>query len=37
VTRGDAYAGLILDAPLGLVLPELVRKVEALTYAPQGG
>jgi NAD-dependent SIR2 family protein deacetylase len=36
VTRGEPYAGLILDAPLGTVLPELVRKVEALTYAPQG-
>jgi NAD-dependent SIR2 family protein deacetylase len=37
VTRGDPYAGLIVDAPLGVVLPELVRKVELLTYAPHGG
>jgi NAD-dependent SIR2 family protein deacetylase len=35
VTRGEPYAGLIVDAPLGVVLPELVRRVETLTYAPQ--
>jgi NAD-dependent SIR2 family protein deacetylase len=35
-TRGDPYAGLIVDGPLGVVLPELVRRVESLTYAPQG-
>jgi NAD-dependent SIR2 family protein deacetylase len=34
-TRGDPYAGLIVDAPLGVVLPELVRRVEALTFALQ--
>ena len=34
VTRGEPYAGLLVDAPLGAVLPELVRGVEALTYAP---
>jgi NAD-dependent SIR2 family protein deacetylase len=28
VTRGDPYAGLVVDAPLGLVLPELVRRSE---------
>jgi NAD-dependent SIR2 family protein deacetylase len=28
VTRGDPYAGLRVDAPLGAVLPELVRRVE---------
>jgi NAD-dependent SIR2 family protein deacetylase len=28
VTRGEPYAGLIVDAPLGEVLPELVRRVE---------
>ncbi|HEY7273498.1 MAG TPA: NAD-dependent protein deacetylase [Actinoplanes sp.] len=37
VTRGDGYAGLVVDAPLGVVLPELARQVEALTYAPHGG
>jgi NAD-dependent SIR2 family protein deacetylase len=36
VTRGEPYAGLIVDAPLGVVLPDLVRKVDSLTYAPQG-
>jgi NAD-dependent SIR2 family protein deacetylase len=36
VTRGDPYAALTVDAPLGVVLPELVRRVETLTYAPQG-
>ena len=35
VTRGEPYAGLTVDAPLGVVLPELVRRVEALTYAPR--
>jgi NAD-dependent SIR2 family protein deacetylase len=29
VTRGAPYAGLVVDAPLGAVLPELVRRVEA--------
>ena len=29
VTRGEPYAGLTVDAPLGVVLPELVRRVEA--------
>jgi len=28
VTRGDPYAGLAVDAPLGSVLPELVRRTE---------
>ena len=28
-TRGDPYAGLTVDAPLGAVLPELVRRYEA--------
>jgi NAD-dependent SIR2 family protein deacetylase len=35
VTRGDPYAALTVDAPLGVVLPELVRTVETLTYAAQ--
>ncbi|BCJ55510.1 NAD-dependent protein deacetylase 1 [Actinoplanes sp. NBRC 14428] len=34
VTRGEPYAGLIVDAPLGRVLPEMVRRVEG---APAGG
>jgi NAD-dependent SIR2 family protein deacetylase len=29
VTRGDPYAALTVDAPLGVVLPELVRRVES--------
>jgi NAD-dependent SIR2 family protein deacetylase len=28
VTRGEPYAGLLVDAPLGTVLPEVVRRVE---------
>ena len=28
-TRGDDYATLTVDAPLGTVLPELVRLVDA--------
>jgi NAD-dependent SIR2 family protein deacetylase len=27
-TRGEPYAGLVVDAPLGVVLPEVVRRVE---------
>lgn len=27
-TRGEPYAGLLVDAPLGTVLPEVVRRVE---------
>ena len=27
-TRGEPYADLIIDAPLGMVLPDLVRRVE---------
>jgi NAD-dependent SIR2 family protein deacetylase len=27
-TRGEPYAGLMVDAPLGVVLPEVVRRVE---------
>ncbi|WP_412745765.1 NAD-dependent protein deacetylase [Krasilnikovia sp. MM14-A1004] len=27
-TRGEPYAGLVVDAPLGEVLPEIVRRVE---------
>jgi NAD-dependent SIR2 family protein deacetylase len=30
-TRGEPYAGLMVDAPLGAVLPELVRRVEAIS------
>ena len=30
VTRGEPYAGLIVDAALGEVLPELVRRVEGV-------
>ncbi|GAB1641879.1 NAD-dependent protein deacetylase [Krasilnikovia sp. MM14-A1259] len=33
VTRGQPYAGLVVDAPLGAVLPELVRRVEGPTAA----
>ncbi len=29
VTRGEPYADLVLDAPLGSVLPEIVRRVSA--------
>ncbi|HEX7743900.1 MAG TPA: NAD-dependent protein deacetylase [Micromonosporaceae bacterium] len=29
VTRGDAHASLSIDAPLGVALPELVRRVDA--------
>jgi NAD-dependent SIR2 family protein deacetylase len=28
-TRGDGYAGLVVDAPLGVVLPDVVRRLEA--------
>jgi NAD-dependent SIR2 family protein deacetylase len=28
-TRGDAYAGLTIDAPLGIALPDLVRRVDS--------
>ena len=38
VTRGEPYAGLIVDAPLGEVLPELVRRVElGMRTHPLGG
>jgi NAD-dependent SIR2 family protein deacetylase len=30
-TRGEPYAGLTVDAPLGVVLPELVRRVETVS------
>ena len=30
VTRGEGYARLVIDAPLGIVLPELTRQVETL-------
>ena len=30
VTRGEPYADLIVDAPLGAVLPEVVRRVEGV-------
>ena len=33
VTRGEPYAGLIVDAPLGDVLPEVVRRVEGVAVA----
>jgi NAD-dependent SIR2 family protein deacetylase len=33
VTRGDPYAGLRVDAPLGTVLPELARHVERAAVA----
>jgi NAD-dependent SIR2 family protein deacetylase len=35
VTRGDPYAALTVDGPLGVVLPELVRRVER--SRPGGG
>jgi NAD-dependent SIR2 family protein deacetylase len=28
VTRGEPYAGVVVDAPLGVVLPDLVRRIE---------
>jgi NAD-dependent SIR2 family protein deacetylase len=31
LTRGEPYAGLTVDAPLGSVLPEVVRRVEGAT------
>ncbi len=31
LTRGEPYAGLTVDAPLGSVLPELVRRVDSAT------
>jgi NAD-dependent SIR2 family protein deacetylase len=31
VTRGEPYSGLTVDAPLGIVLPELVRRIEAVS------
>jgi NAD-dependent SIR2 family protein deacetylase len=31
VTRGEPYAGLIVDAALGEVLPEVVRRVEGVS------
>ena len=35
VTRGDPYAGLVVDGPLGEVLPEVVRRIEhGLVPAP---
>lgn len=36
-TRGDAYAGLSLDAPLGAVLPELARLVGGPTLVDTPG
>ena len=32
-TRGTPYAQLIVDAPLGRVLPEVVRRVEGVPAA----
>jgi NAD-dependent SIR2 family protein deacetylase len=36
VTRGEPYAGLTVDAPLGVVLPELVRRVETVSPVVRG-
>jgi NAD-dependent SIR2 family protein deacetylase len=33
-TRGEPYAGLIVDAPLGVVLPDVVRRLATATPAP---
>jgi NAD-dependent SIR2 family protein deacetylase len=33
VTRGEPYAGIVVDAPLGIVLPHLVR--EATSGSPE--
>ena len=33
-TRGDAYASLTVDAPLGAVLPEVVRLIDARAALP---
>ena len=37
VTRGEPYASLVVDAPLGEVLPELVRRRESSTDAQLPG
>jgi NAD-dependent SIR2 family protein deacetylase len=31
ITRGEPYAGCTVDAPLGVVLPDLVRRIEAVS------
>jgi NAD-dependent SIR2 family protein deacetylase len=31
VTRGEPYAGLVIDAPLGIVLPNLVNEISMLS------
>jgi NAD-dependent SIR2 family protein deacetylase len=31
VTRGEPYASLIVDAPLGVVLPEVAERVDPAT------
>jgi NAD-dependent SIR2 family protein deacetylase len=36
VTRGDAYAGLTVEAPLGTVLPDLVRRIETVSPVVRG-
>jgi NAD-dependent SIR2 family protein deacetylase len=36
VTRGDGHAALTVDAPLGVVLPELARHTDARRTAPTG-
>ena len=33
VTRGEPYASLIVDAPLGVVLPEVVERVEGVAVS----
>jgi NAD-dependent SIR2 family protein deacetylase len=34
VTRGEPYASLIVDAPLGTVLPEVVARAGGVAFAP---
>jgi NAD-dependent SIR2 family protein deacetylase len=36
VTRGEPYAGLIVDAPLGVVLPEVVHRVAGYADSSPG-
>jgi NAD-dependent SIR2 family protein deacetylase len=36
VTRGEPYAGLTVDAPLGVVLTDLVRRIETVSSAVGG-
>jgi NAD-dependent SIR2 family protein deacetylase len=35
VTRGEPYADLLIDAPLGVVLPNLARQTDTYRLLPQ--